>query len=423
MIKRYSVSDIEKIWSDDYKYQTLLKVELSLLNTLEHMNIVPQGTTKKFDHVKICTERIKQIEATTKHDVIAFCTSITEQVEEKYARFFHYGVTSSDILDTALMLQIKECIHILIKDINRLIQAIEKQVNQTENILCIGRSHGMSAEPMIFAQKLLSFEAEIKRRLNDYQNLLNTEIKAQMSGAVGNYTILTPEIETITLKSLNLDPEPVSTQVIPRDRIAKIVGTGSLLATSLERLATEIRLLHHSDIAEVYESFTQQQKGSSTMPHKKNPISSENITGIARVIRSHQDVCLQNIPLWHERDISHSSAERLVLPDHFGLLCYLCRRATRTIKNLVINKEHIESKTTLPSSYALHQLIQKNETSREKLYLIVQKAAFETDDEDVFFKLINQQCVEQSLNTIENTLDQTHYTNMFQSILKRVRSS
>ncbi len=426
MITRYEVKDISQHWSERKRFETFLKVEIALLNALEKKGKIPKGTALAFHDVQIKPDRIDEIEAVTRHDVIAFCTSITEQVKPEVAKFFHFGVTSSDILDTALSLQIKASLEVIIADLKLLKNALKDQVEKTKDLLCMGRSHGMFAEPMIFAQKFLSFHQEISRRLADYEQIIQTEITGQFSGAVGNYTILDADIEKLALDELGLRVEPVSTQVIPRDHVAKIVSIGALLASALERMAVEFRLLHHSDISELHEGFKKGQKGSSTMPHKKNPISSENISGLSRLIRSHVEVALQNNILWHERDISHSSTERLYLPDHFGLVSYTVRRMASTVRDLEFHREQIEAKAlenfSALSSYILHEMILINSTTREELYAFIQEASFTTKTSDDFFKWIEKSCEVRGYNKpvgLNQTELKKHYVLRFQDVLKR----
>lgn len=426
MISRYEVKEMAKIWSDQNRFEQMFRVELCLLKALEEKKKIPLGTVKAFEHVHINPARILEIEETTRHDVIAFCTSITEQVESKEARYFHFGVTSSDILDTALTLQIRDSLHLIMNDLEKLLAALIERIEETKDLLCMGRSHGMFAEPMIFAQKFLSFHQEILRRLKDYELIIKNNLTGQFSGAVGNYTIIDIEIEEQALKEIGLRPEQVSTQVIPRDHIAKIVTNGALLASALERMAIEFRLLHHSDVSELHEGFKKGQKGSSTMPHKKNPISSENISGLSRVIRSHVEIALENNILWHERDISHSSAERLYLPDHFGLLVYALRRMTSTVKSLELHREKIEAKAinhfTALSSYLLHEMILLNPASREELYAFVQEASFGAKSADDFFQWIHNKGKEKGY-TLPKMLKEVdlkhHYVNRFKDVLKR----
>jgi adenylosuccinate lyase len=427
MIARYEVKDVSKIWGEEFRFQKLLEVEIALMKALEVRARIPAGTALQFKNVKIRPDRIREIEETTRHDVIAFCTSITEQVKPEHARYFHFGVTSSDILDTALTLQIRDSLWLVKTALRELIAALNEKVSETKDLLSMGRSHGMAAEPMVFAQKFLSARVELERRLSDYEVAYELELTGQLSGAVGNYTVLDPEIEQLALDELKLKVEPVSSQVIPRDRIAKIVTMGALTASALERLAVEFRHLHHSDIAEVHEGFAPGQKGSSTMPHKKNPISSENITGLSRLIRSHVSVALEDSVLWHERDISHSSAERLFLPDHFGLLVYALRRMTNTVKNLEIHRETIQAKVdqnfmTL-SSAILHQLIEQNEVAREDLYAIVQAASFEAKSLEQLVKGIESRLQAQGLKWDSSKLSwpkiRETYFSRFEQLLKR----
>lgn len=402
MIERYDSPEISEIWKDYNKFATYLKVELALVKALEG-KAIPEGTHDLIKgKAKIDPERIKEIEKTTKHDVIAFCTSITENIPGDVSKYFHFGCTSSDIIDTATNLQIKQSVELIHKKLHKLLEALEKKAQETKYLVCMGRSHGMNAEPMSFGQKFLSYYAELKRRYDELSDYLENEITGQISGAVGNYTVLSTEIEKIAIESLGLKVEPISSQVIPRDRIAKLVSINALIASALERIAVEIRHLHHSDMGEVFEGFSKGQKGSSIMPHKKNPISGENISGLARVIRSHLTIAHENIPLWHERDISHSSAERMMLPDNLGLTFYTINRMTSTIENLVINEDHISDKVynnyKYLTSYLLHQIIPQYEGPREDIYPLLQKAAFEAKDRKEFFEMIKN---EKSMKSIE----------------------
>jgi adenylosuccinate lyase len=427
MIPRYEIKEFSLIWNDQSRFERMFQVEMALLRALEKKNRIPPNTSEAFKNIKINPKRILEIEKITRHDVIAFCSSITEQVDPIAARYFHFGVTSSDILDSALSLQMKDSIQIVMKDLQLLLEALLEQIESSKDLLCMGRSHGMFAEPMIFAQKFLSFHQEILRRLNDYEAILEKDLTGQLSGAVGNYTILDSEIESMALSELGLKTEPVSTQVIPRDHLAKIISNGSLLASALERMAVEFRLLHHSDVSEIHEGFKKGQKGSSTMPHKKNPISSENISGISRVIRSHQEIALENNVLWHERDISHSSAERLYLPDHFGLLAYAVRRMTSTVRALELHRDQIEAKAfnhfNALSSYLLHEMILLNPRSREDIYAFVQEASFSVKTSDDFFRWIEEKGAEKNFHLpvlLKEAELKQHYIRRFQEVLKRV---
>jgi len=428
MINRYDVADISSLWTDHSRFKYYLDVELAHLQTLEETGLVPVGLANKMKDAKINPERISEIEKTTGHDVIAFCTSVTEQYPAEFARFFHFGVTSSDVIDTAHALLIKDSMSVIEKDMQQLSQSLKARAIETSDLLCIGRSHGISAEAMVFGQKFLSYLAELNRRSSEWQ-VAKSELTGQLSGAIGSYTVVSPELEEMTLHRLGLKVEDVSTQVVPRDHYAKIISIGALTASLLDRMSTEFRLLQHSDIDEVKEGFSKGQKGSSTMPHKKNPISSENIAGLSRLLRSHIIPALENCNLWHERDISHSSVERMMLPDHFGLLSYTLRRMKNVVDNLVIDRERIESKALhnekIYSSYVLHKLIELNQsTTREELYEAVQGAFFKSKTkEELRANLVsdlNQKKLKHEAGSwIDFDYLKNHYMNQFKKISAR----
>lgn len=382
MVPRYEQKDITAVWTDEAKYGFFLEVELALLETLEKFGKIPsQGAAQTIRaRAKINAARVNEIEAVTQHDVIAFCTSITEQVPAETGKWFHFGCTSSDVIDTALALQLKKSMELIIPEFKVAVNLLRDKADQYKNLLTIGRSHGMYAEPMSFGQKFLLAYTEFSRRYQEFNDFYQHELTGKMSGAVGNYTVLTPEMEADLMQRIGLKAESVSTQIVPRDRVAKLVSIISLFASALERFEIEIRHLHRSDVAEVAEGFAPGQKGSSTMPHKKNPIAAENLSGIARLLRSHLLIAHENILLWHERDISHSSAERLYLPDMFGLMQYALRRLQRQLKNLEVNEARVREKAEGAfqslSSFYLHALLPEWKGTREELYAIIQKAAF-----------------------------------------------
>lgn len=382
MVPRYEQADITALWTDEAKYGQFLAVELALLETLEANGKIPSKDSAQLirEKAKINAARVNEIEATTHHDVIAFCTSITEQVPVEAGKWFHFGCTSSDVIDTALALQVKASLELILPEFKAVLRLLKDKADQHQRLLTIGRSHGMYAEPMSFGQKFLSAYTEFHRRYHELAQFHATELTGKMSGAVGNYTVLTPKLEAEVMKRLKLAVEPVSTQVVPRDRLAKLVSLIALFASALERFEIEIRHLHRSDVGEVAEGFMPGQKGSSTMPHKKNPIAAENLSGIARLLRSYLTVAHENVLLWHERDISHSSAERLYLPDMFGLMQYALRRMQRQLKNLEVNeariREKAESAFQALSSFYLHALLPTWKGTREELYALIQQAAF-----------------------------------------------
>jgi adenylosuccinate lyase len=423
MIARYDCPEISEIWNDTNKFRQYLEVEIALLTALEGKKI-PEGITEIIkEKSQINPTRIKEIELETRHDVIAFCTSITENLPRNIGKYFHFGCTSSDIIDTATTLQIKQSVFLCLNQLKKLKESLLSKAQNTKDIVCMGRSHGMNAEPMSFGQKVLSFYAEISRRYEELNHFYQNDLTGQLSGAVGNYTIITPEIEKEAMQFLGLKVEPVGSQIIPRDRIAKLISINALIASAIERIAVEIRLLHHSDVGEVFEGFSSGQKGSSTMPHKKNPISGENLTGIARVIRSHLTIAHENITLWHERDISHSSAERMMLPDNLGLVFYATKRLIKTIDHLVINKDIIENKVkknfSYFSSYTLHKIIETQKTSREEAYAVVQKATFESKDKEEFVATIQEAYPELETNEF-SSMDLESIKNIFCSHTKEI---
>lgn len=383
MIERYECEDVAHIWSNSGKFGFFLQVETALLRALEAAGGfgVPAGAADLVQaKARIDAARIAQLELRTQHDVVAFCESLAEQLPPAVARYVHFGATSSDIIDTALALQLRATLQIVQAELQAVLRQLWQLAAQSEDVLCIGRSHGMYAEPMVLAQKWLSFYAELQRRAADLQRYAKHELTAQLSGAVGNYTVLPPHVEALLAAELGLKVEPVSTQIIPRDRLAKLVGINALYAGGLERLVTEIRLLQRSEVGEVAEGFGAGQRGSSTMPHKRNPVASENLTGISRVLRSHVEIALQNIVLWHERDISHSAAERLYLPDNLGLVVYSLRRLQQLLADLHIDRDAMRARVAaapgMHSSYYLHQLLQRTTASREELYARIQALSF-----------------------------------------------
>jgi len=381
MIPRYEIPQISAIFSDENKFQKFLLIEKVLLTCLEDAKIIPANTHLELNNVKINLKRIEELEIITRHDVIAFCSSITEQLPDHVGRFFHFGVTSSDIIDTALSLQIKDALTLILEELDHTLKLFADLSLKYRYQLCMGRSHGIYAEPLTLGQKILGFHQELKRHTQDLKNFYQHSLTCMLSGAVGNYTLLSTSIEENAAKKLGLIPETLSTQIIPRDRIAKLVSITSLIANAIERFAIEIRHLHHSDVREVAEGFAKGQKGSSIMPHKKNPIASENISGLARYLRSHLNLAMENSLLWHERDISHSSAERLYLPDHFGILFYVLKRTQSLLQGLEFDTNTMEQKVfdygNYLSSFYLHELILNlPHAKREDLYLILQKAAF-----------------------------------------------
>ena len=382
MIDRYSREVLKNIWSDYNKYSLWLKIEIASAQAMEKYKIIPKGVSKKvIKKAKINPKRILEIEKKVKHDVIAFLTSITEKVG-KEARYLHKGMTSSDVLDTCLNLQLKQSGEILVKDLDLLLSSIKKQANKHKFTICIGRSHGIHAEPITFGLKMLSFYQEFVRNRKRLLDSINEISTCAISGAVGTFANIDPKVESFVAKKLKLKVEPISTQVIPRDRHAQFFSTLGIIASSIERFAVEIRHLQRTEVLEVEEFFSNKQKGSSAMPHKKNPILSENLTGLARLIRSNVSPALENIALWHERDISHSSVERNIGPDSTIALDFALVRLNEIIKNLNIYPKNMKKNLDLTNGLFFSQRVLLELTSsgftREQAYSIVQKNAMKT---------------------------------------------
>ncbi len=394
MISRYDIKEVSDLWSEHARYESFLEVELALLQAWEEQaDFVPKGTAAKIKEIaKVNTERVDEIEKITRHDVIAFCTMISEQVPVELGRWFHFGVTSSDIIDTAMNLQIKKSLKLVEKELKQVQIELATRAKELKNLTTLGRSHGMMAEPMSFGQKLLGHYCEFARRAQDLKRYIENELTAQTSGAVGNYAILNPKIEKRVAELLDLKVEPVSTQIIPRDRVANLIHLGAQIGNAIERLSIEIRHLHRSEVGEVHEGFSKGQKGSSTMPHKKNPVSAENLSGMARYLRSHVTLADENTLLWHERDISHSSAERMMLPDHLGILVYSLRRLSTTVRDLVVHEDVVTDKVKMVdgylSSFYLHHLLSHSDETREDIYAKVQAAAFEAKEVGQFKNIL-----------------------------------
>ena len=382
MITRYSRKELTNIWSEENKYKIWLNVEVAAAEAMEKYNIIPKGVAsvvKKKGKIKV--KRIHAIEAKIKHDVIAFLTSITEQAGIK-ARYLHQGMTSSDVLDTSFNLQLAQSGKILIKDIDKILSVLKKQAKKYKLTPCIGRSHGIHAEPLTFGLKLASFYDEFKRNKKRLEDAIDNISTCSISGAVGTFANIDPRVEVYVAKKLKLKPEPISSQIIPRDRHAHYFSVLGIIAGSVERIATEIRHLQRSEVCELQEFFSKDQKGSSAMPHKKNPILSENLTGLARIVRGDVVPSLENIALWHERDISHSSVERNIGPDSNITLDFALSRLASVLDKMIIYPKKMLKNLNLTKGLIFSQEIMieltKSGIQREKAYKIVQKHSKES---------------------------------------------
>tara|TARA_B100002052_G_scaffold284523_1_gene296505 strand:+ start:1524 stop:2819 length:1296 start_codon:yes stop_codon:yes gene_type:complete len=389
MIERYSRKEIKSIWEDYNRYSIWLNIELAAAEAMEKLKIIPKGVVKKVkSKAKINPKRILQIEGKVKHDIIAFLTSITEKVG-KEARYLHKGMTSSDVLDTCFNLQLKQSGEIILRDIDQLLRSIKKQALKHKFTLCIGRSHGIHAEPITFGLKMLTFYQEFLRNKKRLENSIKEISTCAISGAVGTFANVDPRIESYVAKKLCLNIEPISTQVIPRDRHAQFFSTLGIIASSIERFAIEIRHLQRTEVLEVEEFFGKKQKGSSAMPHKKNPILSENLTGLARLIRSTVMPALENIALWHERDISHSAVERNIGPDSTIALDFALHRLNNLVKDLNVYPKQMKKNLNITNGIFFSQRVLLELTNagftREESYKIVQKNAMQAWKENSSF--------------------------------------
>jgi adenylosuccinate lyase len=390
MIPRYTHPDMGAIWSEQRRYETWLEVELAATDAMADAGLVPKDAARELrDRAGFDVARIEEIEATTQHDVIAFTTAVAEKVGSS-ARWLHFGLTSSDVVDTAQALQMREACDLIVKDVAGLMEAVRNRAFEHRLTPMIGRTHGVHAEPMTFGLKLALWYAELQRDLERLLRARDVVAVGKISGAVGTFAHLDPSIEASVCARLGLQPAPVSSQVIQRDRHAELMTTLAITAASLEKFAVEIRGLQKTEIGEVEEPFGKGQKGSSAMPHKRNPIGCEQITGLARLIRGNAMAALENVALWHERDISHSSVERVILPDSFIALDHMLRRFTRIARGMVVYPERMSenlnrSRGVVFSGTVLLELAKRG-ISREQAYEWVQRNAMRSFHEQKDFK-------------------------------------
>lgn len=428
MIERYSLKEMKDLWELDSKFGFYLKVELAVCEAYNKLGKISDEDLKTIkERAAFDVSRIDEIEKEVGHDVIAFLTNVNENVGE-CSRFIHMGMTSSDVIDTAFALQIQKASEIIEKDLDKVIETIKNKAKEHKQTVCIGRSHGIHAEPMTFGVKLLSWLDIFERAKKRFLTAKEEIAIGQISGPVGTYSNISPEIEQIACKSLGLKPAKISTQVIARDYHANYLQTLALIASAIEQCAVEIRHLQKTEVLEVEEAFKKGQKGSSAMPHKKNPISSENLSGLARVVKSNAIAALDNIPLWHERDISHSSVERIIFPDSTILIDYMLNRFNKLVEGLVVHKENMLKNTSLfggivHSQRVLLELTNKG-LSREDAYSIVQKNAldaFNNPQGDFKKNLLSDSNVTDVLSKeeIESCFDSGYYLRNIGTIYER----
>ncbi len=381
MIQRYIRPELAKIWSEENKYQVWLSVEIAALEAMCELDQLPKESLSVIkERAKFDIKRIEEIDKEVHHDVIAFLTCVTESVGPD-GRFLHLGMTSSDLIDTSLAILLKQAGEKILEGLNKFLSTLQKRAIEHKNTICIGRTHGVHAEPTTFGLKLLGFWEELSRAKMRFKYIVEDEINVGIfSGAVGTYSNIDPRVEQIATKNLGLKSAPISTQIISRDRHALYLSELAFIATIIEKIATEIRHLQRTEVLEVEEPFYANQKGSSAMPHKRNPWRSENLCGLARLVRSYSLAAMENIPLWHERDISHSSVERVILPDATALVDFMVDRINQIISDLNVYPENMKENMfkfggVVFSQTVLLKLVEKGQ-DREAAYKVVQKNAY-----------------------------------------------
>jgi len=428
MIPRYSRPEMAALWSDETKYCIWFEIEAHACDAMAKYGLIPKSAAATiWKKGKFNVKRIHEIENVTKHDVIAFLTNVAEHVGAD-ARFLHQGMTSSDVLDTCLAVQLARATDILLKDTDALLAALKRRANEHKRTVCVGRSHGIHGEPVTFGVKLAGFYAEFARCKTRLKSARVEIATCAISGAMGTFAHLDPHIEHYVAEKLGLTPEPVSTQVIPRDRHAMYFATLGVVASSLERLATEIRHLQRTEVLEAEEYFSPGQKGSSAMPHKRNPVLSENVTGLARIVRGYVTPALENVALWHERDISHSSVERMIAPDATVTLDFALHRMAQVIDKLIVYPNRMKANLDALDGLIYSQRVLLGLTqagvSREDAYKLVQKHAMKTWEhgKDFLAELSADKAVTSRLpaKELKKLFDSSHFTRHTDTIFKRV---
>ena len=392
MIKRYEVKEIVDIWSQENKLSTWKKVESSVTKSLEEEGIVPKGLSKKILDANITVEEVEAREKITNHDLASFVDILQDKVNQD-SEWIHYGLTSSDVVDTSNSLLILESLKFLLQEVDKLINTLKNLAIKEKDTKIVGRTHGVFAEVTFLGNIISNWLLEISRNKERLERAKENISIGKLSGVVGNYTIINSDVEKKSLETLNLKPELFASQIVSRDRYAEVISSIGMLASSYDRIAINLRGYQRSEIGEIHESFSNEQKGSSAMPHKKNPITSERISGISRILRGYVVTALENISLWHERDISNSSVERIIFPDSFNLICFSTIEMEKLFKNININHEKISSninsaKVSLLTQSFLSHLITKG-IERDEAYRFLQSQSFEIDNLDTYIKNIS----------------------------------
>ena len=420
MIERYSSDEMSSIWSEDNKVAKWLDVERAVIEILEKEEITPKGLSKQLKEVSITHNEVLEREAVTNHDLAAFVDVLQSKIQ-KDSNWIHYGLTSSDVVDTANALLIKESLNIVVEKIADLVNSLKNKAISESDTLIIGRTHGVYAEPTTLGSIFGNWCLEVSRGLDRLSSSLEIISYGKISGAVGNHSLISEEIENKILEQLSLKPEPLASQIVSRDRYADLFSSFAIIAGTYERIATNIRHYQRSEVGEMYEAFKQGQKGSSAMPHKKNPIGSERICGLARVVRGNTQASYETMALWHERDISNSSVERIILPDTFKLIDFMTRDLINIINDLVINHENIESnlnsaKTKLGSQKLLSLIVSKG-NSRDEGYKFVQNITQNNFSIDAIIESTLSEFDDISKDEIENCFNLT--TNIDSKIIEK----
>lgn len=405
MINRYKNQKISYIWNDQNKFDTWKKVQETYVKTLEEEGVAKPGISEKIASVSVEAEEVYEREKVTNHDLASFVDILQSKVGEG-SNWIHYGLTSSDVVDTSNSHLIKESLEVLLKLVDDLLNEIKNRAIDEQSTKIIGRTHGVFAEETFLGNILGNWYLEIKRNLDRLSTAKETISYGKLSGPVGNYTVVTPEIEDKTLKKLDLKAEKFASQIVSRDRYAEVVSAISILASSYDRIAGNLRSYQRSEISEIFEPFKEGQKGSSAMPHKKNPIGSERISGLSRIIRGYSVSSLENMVLWNERDISNSSVERIIIPDSFNIICFMTTELTSIIKNMVINREQINknlenAKNKSISQRVLSELVNKG-IDRDNAYRSIQNLIFENNSAEELIKAIEEE-FDVDLSSITNS--------------------
>ena len=428
MIPRYTRPEMAKVWTEERKYETWLEIELLVCEALAERGEIPADAAKEIRaKATFDTRRVDEIEKVTKHDVIAFLTNVGESIGP-LSRYLHYGLTSSDILDTSLAVLLKEASELILQDLHRLLEILKEKAFQNKDTVMIGRSHGVHAEPITFGFKMALWYDEMRRNLHRMERAKEAVSVGKISGAVGTFAHTPPSVESYVCQRLGLRPAPISTQIVQRDHHAEYFTTLAILASSVEKFSVELRHLQRTEVLEVEEFFSMGQKGSSAMPHKRNPVSAENLSGLARLVRSYSLAALENIPLWHERDISHSSVERVIGPDATILIDYMLNRLAQIIEKLIVYPEHmkanLEKMGGLIYSETVLLLLTQKGLSREAAYEVVQRNAMKAWEKGGDFKtcLLHDEVIRKLLTreALDGAFDIRHQLRHMDEIFQRV---